>query len=332
MVAATTDQPAETALVLKTSPPPAEASPAEQPMATPPVIVEQFLLPLPPPTPQTAPTAASDSTPAPSTMTGPTDAAQSGAQATVDPGALVFQLSLNAPTGSSKPQPESKPNQPETPTFSLPSETAIPSEPHASGSNAQSKNQDQQEQQQAPPAAVPEGSNGTIASQFGFQTPLTFAAHVTAVKTEAVAPTRAVENVSNTPDLPAAPAVDRIALTIRGANDEVVRVAVNQSGELVQVGVNSSNSALASELRGSVPELMRHLDQQGYESKVSFPSSATTVQAPIATASTEFRSGADSNGNSKSNSDLNTQDEPKQQRQRNSQRAWRELASQLQED
>jgi hypothetical protein len=285
-------------------------------------VAEPFTLPQPAPATAPDPAATSEAADA-----GQADASQS---APADPGTLVFQLSLNSPGASSKPQPENKQNQGETPSFSLPSEPPVSSQNRAGSSNAEAKNQDQQEQQQAP-QPMPAPTSGTIAAQFGFQTPLSFAAHVTVAKAETAAPTQTTENVS-TPELPAAAAVDRISLTIRGANDQVVRVAVNQSGELVQVGVNTSNADLASDLRASVPELMHRLDQQGYDSKVSFPSSASAVQAPIATANSDFRSGADANGNSKSNSDFRTQYEPKQQRQRNSQRAWRELASQLQED
>jgi hypothetical protein len=140
-----------------------------------------------------------------------------------------------------------------------------------------------------------------------------------------------VENVSN-PDPPVARSVDRIGLTIRGADDLVVRVAVNRSGDLVQVGVHTSNTGLASQLRVSVPDLVRRLDLQGYETRVSMAQSSYSLSAPsaIASAHTQFRSGADSNGNTKSNGNLAHQDEPRQQRQRNPQRAWRELVSKMQ--
>jgi hypothetical protein len=68
---------------------------------------------------------------------------------------------------------------------------------------------------------------------------------------------------------------------------------------------------------------------------VSMPaSSLSSLAAPvIASAHSEFRSGTDHNGNTKSNSDAAPQEELRQQqRQRNPQRTWRELASQLQED
>ena len=131
-----------------------------------------------------------------------------------------------------------------------------------------------------------------------------------------------------------APSIDRIGLTIRGADDQVVRVEISQSGDLVQVGVHTGNNDLASELRASVPELVHRLDQQGYESRLSMPVSSFASLAPpvIAGAHSEFRSGADQNGNAKSNGDAAPQDELRQQRQRNPQRGWRELASQLQED
>ena len=79
-----------------------------------------------------------------------------------------------------------------------------------------------------------------------------------------------------------APSIDHIGLTIRGADDQVVRVEISQSGELVQVGVHTGNSDLASELRASVPELVHRLDQQGYESRVSMPvSSLSSLAAPV---------------------------------------------------
>ncbi len=83
-----------------------------------------------------------------------------------------------------------------------------------------------------------------------------------------------------------------------------MRVEINQSGEMVQVGVNTANTDLANELRISVPELVHRLDQQGYESKVTMPSSpsfSSLMPVSIATAHSEFRSGADTNGNAKSN-------------------------------
>ena len=127
--------------------------------------------------------------------------------------------------------------------------------------------------------------------------------------------------------------MDRVGLTIRGADDQVVRVQINQSGELVQVGVHTGNNALANELRISVPELVSRLGQQGYESKVSMPLSPSIAPAVVASAQSGFRSGADtSGGNTKSNGNVAFQEEPRQQRQRNPQRAWQELASQLQDD
>ncbi len=131
-----------------------------------------------------------------------------------------------------------------------------------------------------------------------------------------------------------APSIDHVGLTLRGADNQVVRVEISQSGELVQVGVHTGNTDLASELRASVPDLMHRLDQQGYESRVSMPaSSLSSLAAPVvASAHSEFRSGTDQNGNAKSSNDAAPQEELRQQRQRNPQRAWRELASQLQED
>jgi len=371
-----TPQPVEAKLVLKTP----EAQPEQTPQvapstpqitAQPAPILETFVLPQP------ATPAPSANVAIPTAAVAPTDATQNSGQAPVDPGNLVFQLTINPTTinptttnpttidpttinpttidsndGPATAQPSSgqtdnKANQSETPTFQMPVAFSLATEAHTGGSSSDArndtKNQDQPQQPlptpQPSPAlqALPSGTDSTIASQFGFQTPLAFATHVTAPKVDAtapVAPTRPVENVS-TPDLPSTGPVDRIALTIRGVNDQVVRVEINQSGETVQVGVNTANTDLAADLRVSVPELVHRLDQQGYESKVNIPSSSSfnsLTPIPIATAHTEFRSGADSNGNSKSNDFIHTQDEPRQQRQRSPQRAWRELASQLQED
>lgn len=260
----------------------------------------------------------------------PLDPNQNDSPAPVDPGTLVFQLSLN-PIDPAKAQttPAAAENKAETPAFFAPEEVSDVPQTHAGASDSDTKNQNQQ--QQPSPLPLPSGTDGTIASQFGFQNPMSFAVHIAAPKPEVIAPTRPVENVS-TPDVPVASTVDRISLTIRGADDQVVRVAINQSGGMVQVGVNTANSDLANQLRISVPELVHHLDQQGYESKVSIPSPSSAVPVSIATAHSEFRSGADTNGNTKSNSDLTSQNEPRQQRQRQPQRAWRELASQLQDD
>jgi hypothetical protein len=318
VVAAATPTPApDPPPVLKTPERPAEESrQPEQP--APPPAAEVFALPQPvtPPSPPAATTT------------------QENAQPPVDPGTLVFQLTLNTPNAAKAlPPVKGAENKAETPVLNIPDEPSTPSQEKAGGSSSQAKDQDQREQQTPPPPQpLPAGSDSTIASQFGFQPPLSFTAH-TAAKVEAPAPTRAVENVS-TPDLPVSQTVDRISLTIRGADDQVVRVAINQTGEMVQVGVNTANADLASQLRISVPELVHKLDQQGYDSKVNFPTfPSSSVPISIASGHSEFRSGADTSGNNKSNnSDITTRDEPKQQRQRSPQKAWRELASQLQDE
>jgi hypothetical protein len=251
-----------------------------------------------------------------------------------DPGSLAFQLSLNSPQSESRAQ--AKPaEQTEVPEFLSEEEIFSAPEKNTGASDSDTKNQNQQEQ---PPAAaqLPTATDGTVASQFGFQTPFSFATQIPLAKTEitpTAASTRTPENVS-TPDLPTAPSVDRVGLTIRGAGDQVVRVQINQSGELVQVGVHTGNSSLANELRISVPELVGRLGQQGYESKVTMPSTSFVNSSPavIAAAQSGFRSGADTSGNAKSNGNFASHEEPRQQRQRNPQRSWQELASQLQED
>jgi hypothetical protein len=270
----------------------------------------------------------------PPTESTQTESTQDDTRTLVDPGNLVFQLSLD----SSEPAPHAPiapAEQAETAALLSGEEVRSTPQTHAGASEGDSTDQNQQEQ--APlPQLLPAGTDGTIASQFGFQTPLSFAAQIPVAKTEnapVAASPRPAENVS-TPDLPMAPSVDRVGLTIRGADDQVVRVEINQSGELVQVGVRTGNSDLANELRASVPELMHRLDQQGYESRVSMPSSSYASLAPavIASAHAGFRSGADTSGYAKSYGNPAPQDELRQQRQRNPQRAWRELASQLQED
>jgi len=272
---------------------------------------------------------------APAPVSPPADSSPNDSPAPVDPGALVFQLSLN-PGEAAKAQsaPAAVDSKEEAPVFLTPEEVSAAQQACAAESGSETKNQNQQQPPQPLPQPLPAGTDGTIASQFGFQSPLSLASHLNVPKPEltAPAPARTIENVS-TPDLPMASTVDRIALTIRGSDDQVVRVAINQSGSLVQVNVNAANSDLANQLRISVPELVHHLDKQGYDPRVSMPSSPlSSLPVSIATAHSEFRSGADTNGNTKSNSDLTSQDEPRQQRQRPPHRAWRELASELQDD
>jgi len=316
---------ADLPIMLKTGEPP-----ADQPHSSPepePVPVEVFALP--------EPAASSASVAAEIPVTPPTESSQDNTQAPADPGNLVFHLSLSP--SEAAPKAQIKPaEQAETAAFQGGEEVPSTPQTHTGASDSDTKNQDQQEQPTPLPQLSPIVPDGTIASQFGFQTPLSFAAQIAAPKAEttpAAAATRTAENVS-APDLPMAPSVDRVGLTIQGADNQVVRVEINQSGELVQVGVRTPNNDLANELRGSVPELVRRLDQQGYESRVSMPSSSYASLAPavMAGAHAGFRSGADSNANAKSNGSAAPQEEPRQQRQRNPQRTWRELASQLQED
>jgi hypothetical protein len=321
--------PADPALTLKTVEPAADQphSTSEPAAPIPAVPIEVFALPAP--VVSSAPVAAD--TPA----TPPAASTQDDTQAPVDPGNLVFQLSLNSSEPVQKAQ-IAPVEHAETAAFLSEEEASSAPQAHAGAAGSDAKDQNPQEQPASLPELPPAPTDGTIASQFGFQTPLSFAAQIPVAKTEntpAAASPRTAENVS-TPDLPMAPSVDRVGLTIRGADNQVVRVEINQSGELVQVGVHTGNNDLASELRGSVPELMRRLDQQGYESRVSMPPSSYASLAPaaIASAHSGFRSGADTNGNTKSNGNAAPQDEARQQRQRNPQRAWRELASQLQED
>jgi hypothetical protein len=305
------DQPrstADTALALQVFALPPPIAPAASPAAG---------IPVAPPTEPTQDASGQDATEAPT-----------------DPGNLVFQLSLD----SSQPAPQAQIAPPEhTGNPALLSGEWVPAAPQVHAGASESDSTDQNQQEQAPlPQPLPTGTDGTIASQFGFQTPLSFAAQIPAAKAQNVpaAPApRSLENVSN-PDPSMAPSVDRVGLTIRGADDQVVRVEINQSGDLVQVGVRTGNSDLANELRASVPELMHRLDQQGYESRVSMPSSsyASLASPVVASAQAEFRSGADTSGYAKSNGNPAPQEELREQRHRNPQRAWRELASQLQED
>ena len=299
-----------------------------EPAAPPAVPVEVFALPEP---------VASSAAAAAIATTPPTESTDDDMQAPVAPGNLVFQLSLDP----SEPAPKARiaPAQQEDETAAFLGAEEAPSNPQtqAGAPDSDTKSQNQQEQQQPSLPQLPSaGAEGTIASQFGFQTPLSFAMQASAPKTESIAPPaspRMTENVS-APDLPMAPSIDRIGLTIRGADDQVVRVEISQSGELVQVGVHTGNNDLASELRASVPELVHRLDQQGYEARLTMPASSFASLAPPVTsvAHSEFRSGAGQDGNTKSNSNAAPQEELPQQRQRNPQRAWRELASQLQED
>jgi hypothetical protein len=278
--------------------------------------------PLPPPAP-----------PAPETPVTPADSVQADAPApAADADNLVFQLAVAAPGSGSKGQGAPVENDGkalQTESFSV---EAVPQVAPSHESSAGTKNQNQHEEPPPSPQPLPSAvsTDGTVASQFGFQTPLLPDVHTAAPRidsTAQTAPTRTIESTA-APDLPVAPTVDRIGLTLRGADDQVVRVEVHQSGEIVQIGVHTANNDLAGELRMSVPMLVHRLDQQGYEPKVNALSAqapAGPVSTPIASAQTEFRSGTDTQR------DLGYEDRAQQQRQRNPQRAWRELAEQLQE-
>jgi hypothetical protein len=285
----------------------------------------------------TQPAAPSSTVAGQAPATPPTESSDDDTQAPVAPGNLVFQLSLDSSEPAQKARIVPAEQDNETTVFLSGEEASSSPQTQTAAPDSDTKSQDQQGQPQPSLPQLPSaGAEGTIASQFGFQTPLSFAMQASAPKTEsfaAPASPRMTENVS-TPDLPMAPSIDRIGLTIRGADDQVVRVEISQSGELVQVGVHTGNNDLANQLRASVPELVHRLDQQGYESRLSMPASSFASLGPPVTAGaqSEFRSGADQNGNAKSNSDAAPQQELRQQRQRNPQRTWRELASQLQED
>jgi hypothetical protein len=324
-VADSTAKPVDPPLVLKTSEKQFREAGTTAPQAP---VVEVFTLPQAVPAPD--PTPAADAG-APSTDAASVDASSSGVQAPIDPGSLVFRLFLNSPEGSGKPTAaDHRADASETHEFPAPEEVSAQQEARAGGANQDAKNQDQDQPQQQP---LPAGADTTIASQFGFHSPLSFAAHMPAAKVEApAAPARTAE-INSAPDLPVASSVDRIALTLRSADDQVVRVEVNQAGELVQVGVNTANADLAGALRASIPQLVQRLDQQGYESKVNMPSASTpAVPVSVTMAHSDLRSGSGGNGDAKPNSDLLSQNEPRQQRQRSPQRAWRELAAQLQEE
>src|SRR5208283_1355734 len=123
-------------------------------------------------------------------------------QAPVDPGSLAFQLTLNSPTPTSKTQTtptdaETNTDQPDA-TFLLRVETpSVPATSARGGESPESRNQSQEEP--SPSMQSLTGSDATVASQFGFQTPLSFAAQFPATKTEAPAPaspTRTAENAS----------------------------------------------------------------------------------------------------------------------------------------
>jgi hypothetical protein len=296
------------------------------PPSQPTVLFEAFALP------ERAEPAAPSAPDVPSTSGDtPMNSVRDDEQTSADLGALVFQLSLDSPDTSKRQPTQAGGSQQEVPAFQSLEEPSTTSA-RSDSPDLEAKQQNQEQSPASPqPAPVPTDS---IASEFGFQTPVSYAAHTLEPRVEnapAAASTRTVENVSN-PDPPVARSVDRIGLTLRGADDQVVRVAVNRSGDLVQVGVHTSNTGLASQLRVSVPDLVRRLDLQGYETRVSMAQSSYSLSAPsaIASAHTQFRSGADSNGNTKSNGNLAHQDEPRQQRQRNPQRAWRELVSKMQ--
>jgi hypothetical protein len=104
--------------------------------------------------------------------------------------------------------------------------------------------------------------------------------------------------------------VQKMGLTIRGADDQVVRLQISQSNGSVRVEAHAEDASLARHLSTSLPELVDRLDRQGYAPAVtSTPTSHRDVDA---------RDGGGSGG----------EQQPKKQRER-SKNAWRALASQL---
>ncbi len=179
------------ALMLKTAEAPASQptpasppSPASEPHSNPePAAVPVQIVALPQPV-----AAPSVSVAAQGPATPPAESSEDDSREPVDAGNLIFQLSLDPSEPAQKARIAQTAEENETTAFlsgeDIPSNP--PAQPSASGSDT--KSQDQQEQQ-SPflPQISPAGIDGTIASQFGFQTPLSYALQTSAPKTESIA-------------------------------------------------------------------------------------------------------------------------------------------------
>ena len=124
-----------------------------------------------------------------------------------------------------------------------------------------------------------------------------------------------VRPAASVPEDPTAPtatgsAVQKMGLTIRGADDQVVRLQISQSNGSVRVAAHAEDTMLAKHLSASLPELVDRLDGQGY--------------APAVTSSPTSHKDVDARDSSGSAGDQH----PRKQRER-SKNAWRALASQL---
>ncbi len=125
------------------------------------------------------------------------------------------------------------------------------------------------------------------------------------------------------------PSLQSIGVLVRAA-DQVIRLQVRQTMGTVRVAVHSDDAALNEQLRNSLPQLVRRLDEQGFQPRVSLaPIGPAAVVLHHDTAHADMHSRDGSYGKDDAS---RQQQQQQQQRQRQSQRAWQGLASELQED
>ena len=124
------------------------------------------------------------------------------------------------------------------------------------------------------------------------------------------------------PELPASAVLQRIGMIVRGT-DQLVRLDIRQNMGSVKVAVHSDDSALASQLRETLPELINRLEDRGLQARVTSFGSASPQ-------TTRSESGG-SSGQDQSAWSRDT-DRHQQRRERNPRRVWREATWKLEED
>lgn len=117
--------------------------------------------------------------------------------------------------------------------------------------------------------------------------------------------------------------VQRFSVLIRGA-DQLVRLLVHQAAGQVKVAVHADNRELSTQLRESVPELLKDFDRQGYQSQLIL-----TPKAPVLNSGTSswnaFKNAAEG-GDHRYGQNSQEHDKAREQR-----KALWALAQQLQE-
>ncbi len=120
--------------------------------------------------------------------------------------------------------------------------------------------------------------------------------------------------------------LQKMDIVLRGT-DQIVRLDIRQSMGSVKISVHSDDTALALQLRDSLPELLNRLDDRGLQARVTSVGAQSQLPPP-----TRTESGSTAGKESGGWSGDTAREQHREHRERNPQRAWRAANWKLDEE